>query len=159
MTRGAVMSVIALTMLLSGCNRPPDRAEQGVATGHVDLTFSGALSGRASGPADVVCSEPVEDGDRSRVSIDIENGLPVAGSGVALVALDAAATDAGKDNDASDFFLLFDRGPDPFAWNSDEPAGTVTFDGDRGGRIALKGWRDAKEGTVDVDGIFTCGGG
>ena len=46
-------------------------------------------------------------------------------SGVALVALDAAATDAGLDNDAGDFFLLFDRGPDPFAWSTDEPDGTV----------------------------------
>ena len=159
MTRGGAVSVIALTVLLTGCNGQPDRAERGVATGHVELTFAGAVSGRASGPADVVCSEPMEDGDRSRVSIDIDGGLPVASAGVALVALDAAATDAGKDNDAGDFFLLFDRGPDPFAWSADEPDGSVTFHGDRGGRIALRGWRDTKDGTVDVEGIFTCGGG
>jgi hypothetical protein len=159
MTRGAVVSVLAFTLSLSGCTRQPDRADGGMVTGHVELTFSGAVSGRASGPAAVVCSEPVEDGDRSRVSIDIEGGLPVGGSGVALVALDAAATDAGRDNDAGDFFLLFDRGPHPFAWTADEPDGTVTFSGSRGGRISLSGWRDAQDGTVDVEGIFTCGGG
>jgi hypothetical protein len=155
----AVASAVALTALLGGCNQQPDRTERGTATGHVDLTFSGAVAGRASGPAEVVCSEPMEDGDRSRVSIDVENGLPVGDGGIGLVALDAAATDAGMDNDAGDFFLLFDRGPDPFAWNADEPDGSVTFDGARGGRIHLRGWRDAKDGTVNVDGVFTCGGG
>jgi hypothetical protein len=154
--RGAIAAVV-LTAGLTGCGHPAPRTERGATTGRVDITFSGAVSGRAAGPAEVVCSEPAEDGDRSRVSIDIENGLPIGDGGIALVALDAAATD--QDNDAGDFFLLFDRGPDPFAWNADEPDGSVTFDGARGGRIELRGWRDAKDGTVDVSGVFTCGGG
>ncbi len=156
-TRAACILALAATALATGCNGEAERTERGATTGHVDLTFSGSVTGRASGPAEVVCSEPVEDGDRSRVSIDVENGLPVGGGGVALVALDAAATD--QQNDPNDFFLLFDRGPDPFAWNADEPDGTVTFDGARGGRIALRGWRDAKDGTVNVEGVFVCGRG
>ena len=155
----ALGAVVALVALAAGCGDEPDRTERGATTGHVDLTFSGSVTGRASGPAEVFCSEPVEDGDRSRVAIDIEDGMPLGDGDVALVALDAAATDAGLDNHADDFFLLFDRGPDPFAWNTDEPDGTVTFDGARGGRIALRGWRDAKDGTVDVEGSFTCGSG
>jgi hypothetical protein len=154
---GAGLAVLLATG--TACGGEPERTEGGATTGHVDLVFSGAVTGRTTGPAEVVCSEPMEDGDRSRVSIDVEDGLPVGDSGAALVGLDAAATDAGKHNDAEDFFLLFDRGPDPFAWNADEPDGTVTFDGARGGRIALRGWRDAQEGTVDVEGTFTCGGG
>jgi hypothetical protein len=159
MTGRDLVPAIALAVWLTGCGGEAPRTERGATTGAVDLTFSGAVTGRASGPAEVSCSEPVEDGDRSRVSIDIEGGLPVGGSGASLVALDAAATDDGRENDADDFFLLFDHGPDPFAWNTDEPDGTVTFDGSRGGRIALRGWRDARDGTVDVDGVFTCGGG
>ncbi|MGH9041028.1 MAG: hypothetical protein ACRDZ3_12435 [Acidimicrobiia bacterium] len=167
MTRSGVAAVM-VALLVAGCTGQPDRTEGGATTGHVDLTFSGAVTGRASGPAEVVCSEPVEDGDRSRVAIDIEDGLPV-GAGVRLVALDAAATDTGAEHDAGDYFLLFDHGPDPFVWSSfgghprapgnDEPDGSVTFDGARGGRIALRGWRDAQEGTVHVDGVFTCGPG
>ena len=159
MSGGRVLGAIAVAVLATGCSLGTDRIERGATTGQVDLTFSGAVSGRASGPADVVCSEPVEDGDRSRVSIDVENGLPVGDGTAALIALDASATDAGLDNDAGDFFLLFDRGPDPFAWTGDEPDGRVTFDGARGGRISLRGWRDAKDGTLAVDGIFTCGPG
>ena len=159
MTRRAVLPAVILATCLAACGAQATRTEQGTTTGAVDLTFSGAVVGRASGPAEVVCSEPVEDGDRSRLSVDIEGGLPVGGTGIALVALDAAATDDGRDNEAEDFFLLFDHGPDPFAWSGDEPDGRVTFDGARGGRIALRGWRDARDGTVDVEGIFTCGGG
>lgn len=152
-----VLGVVAAS---AACGGQAERTERGATTGHVDLTFTGEIAGRVRGPAEVDCHEAVDKADRARVSIDSAGGLPVGETGVGLVALDIAAFDTGGkggETAADDFFLLFDSGPDPFSWSGQDSAGTVTFDGTRGGRIDLTGWRDGDGREVGVDGSFSCG--
>jgi hypothetical protein len=167
----AAIALLALTVA-SGCDGDGEQRvvrRDGGTGGHVALTFSGALTGRAEGPAEVACFEPAEEGDRYTVSIDSDEGIPVGDT--AFSALDVAVAgyrepgdyDLGRslasdEVDRDDFFLLFKRSPHPFGWGGKESSGTLSIDRDgRSGELSLAGWESSTGEHVAVAGTFRCG--
>lgn len=171
--RLGVAGLVAVLAAAPACDRAERRrvTADGATSGQVALAFSGAFAGRAEGLAEVVCFEPADEGDRFTVEIDSQEGLPVAGADVRFLALDVAAAGytapgdydlghalAADDIDRGDYFLLFDKDPDPYEWGIDGSDGTLTVDeGTASGRVALRGWKNADGDVVDVSGTFTCG--
>lgn len=170
----SVALAVAVAGVASACGGGEEgqvSRQEGGAAGHATLRFSGAVSGSVDADTEVACFEPAEEGDRFTVSIDADSGLPVGGQ--RLTALDVAIpgydgprtydihrdleTEAGFD--ADEFFLLFDEPQDdPFVWGTPGSTGTVTIDeGGESGRLALRGWKNAADQRVDVEGTFRCG--
>ena len=167
----ALILPAVVVALAAGCargERPPS-VDRGSIVGEVALNFSGAVTGLARGPADVRCFQPAEEGDRFTVSIDADFGIPVGNT--LFRSLDMAAVDydgprhydlgkalATADVDRDDFFLLFDRTPEPFGWGGKQSDGTLTVDpGESTGRIALIGWDNSRDERIEVNGTFRCG--
>ena len=164
------VGVVIVAALAAACSRErPPSVDRGSVVGDVALAFTGAVNGLAQGPADVRCFQPAEKGDAFTVSIDADFGIPVGDT--VFRSLDVAAVDydgpkrydlgkalATKDVDRDDFFLLFDRGPEPFGWGGKQSDGTLTIDrGESTGRIALIGWDNSRNERIDVNGTFRCG--
>ena len=174
--RRAMAAVLAsLALLAGGCGgengTESSRQDEGKAAGHVALRFAGALTGSVDAATEVACFGPSEKGDAFTVSIDADAGLPVGGR--RLTALDFSVPDydgpkaydlkreldTEEGFDADEFFLLFDEPQDdPFVWGTPGSTGTVTIDeGGESGRLALRGWKNAADQRVDVEGTFRCG--
>lgn len=172
--RAPTLLLVFLLLTLTACNggdRKVTGLGEGQPRGHAAIRFSGAVTGTLDADVEVVCFAPEDEGDPFSVSMDADAGVAVGSN--EFLALDLSIPSYGEprtydlgralaedeDFDADDFLLIFQEHQEqPFGWGGPGSAGTVTIDeGERSGRVSLRGWRNGAGAEVQLDGSFRCG--